>query len=338
MQAPAHVTSVGVFRYVDESGSEHYEYRPEAEVFAPESLATLANAVVTDLHPPVPVTTRNWAQYAKGHVDKEVKPAGKFVGTELVIQDDALIAMVESGERSEISCGYTAQLVDQSGEFEGQKYTKVQTRIRYNHVALGPSGWGRQGPEVAIRVDSKGDEVLTQEVKSMITIKIDGVDFPLGSDAEKTAAKLAFERWLAARLDADKTAVAERETLAGKVAALEKALESAKVEATKIDQKVSERLALIEAARKVLGSDYVSDGKTDREVRLAALAKAHNGADYSQRSDDFIAGAFDLAVKVNPAIKVNDAVNSAPRTDDDNDYAKNANAMDQVFLFAPKAK
>jgi hypothetical protein len=38
----------------------------------------------------------------------------------------------------------------------------AQTEIRYNHAALGPSGWGRLGSDVGLTLDSNNDQKLTR--------------------------------------------------------------------------------------------------------------------------------------------------------------------------------
>ena len=93
LRVPAAVTRTGVFRYVDVNGREVREYRPADEVFAPESLATLRGAPVTDLHPTEPVTAATWSALAKGHVCDSIVPEGEFVVTETGVEGSLVYAL-----------------------------------------------------------------------------------------------------------------------------------------------------------------------------------------------------------------------------------------------------
>ena len=112
LRIPSRPTRVGVFPYANPTdGTMRREYRPAEEVFAPDSLSTLAHAPVTDLHPEadgvrIPVTPENYRSLAVGHVADDVHPEGTHVGATLLVQDARMIRMIEAGERRELSCGY----------------------------------------------------------------------------------------------------------------------------------------------------------------------------------------------------------------------------------------
>jgi hypothetical protein len=153
----ARLTRTGILEYVRADGSIQREYRPAEEVFNADSLASLAGAPVTDLHPAVMVDPTNVRQLQVG-ITNAPRRDGKFIGAELVVQAADVIAKIDDGTRKEISCGYTCELDMTPGVFEGQHYDAVQRAINYNHVALGPSDWGRAGSEVALRLDSADDQ------------------------------------------------------------------------------------------------------------------------------------------------------------------------------------
>lgn len=80
-----------------------------------------------------------------------------------------------------------------------------------------------------------------------------------------------------------------------KVAELEVQLKADKEAAQKdLEQRVDARIKLVDSARKVLGKEFDASGKTDREVREAALSKA--GQSCENRTDAWVEGAFDVAV------------------------------------------
>jgi hypothetical protein len=349
VRAPAYLTRVGVLTYRDDDGQVVRELRPRDEVFAPESLATLRGAPVTDLHPPALVRADNYRELSRGHVGDDVREDGGKVAAVVVVQDADLVAKIDSRRAREVSCGYTCQIDPTPGEYEGERYDQIQRQIRYNHVALGPEGWGRAGSEVALRIDSRSGDAIPPGADApknthangadaprgkdtrMLTIKIDGVEYPLGTDAEKEAAAKAHSRALDAaqgRLDA----------LTAELEAARKGLAEA-TDAKRLDAAVAARVALVDAARKVLGGDYRADGKTDREVMIDAVVAADAAVKLDGKSDDYVLARFEVAVasraENHGLAAANDAAvkaNSSTRADADSKHPRdrmieaNANA------------
>lgn len=156
----ARLTRIGILEYTRADGSIQRELRPESEVFHADSLASLALAPVTDLHPSEMIGPSNARQFSVG-VCAAPRRDGNFVAAELTIQPADVIALVDSGERAEISCGYSCDLDVTPGVYQGQHYDAVQRNITYNHVALGPRGWGRAGADVCMRLDSADSPIAT---------------------------------------------------------------------------------------------------------------------------------------------------------------------------------
>ena len=151
--ADANLTRTGVFEYRDENGGRRRELRSPEEVFDQKSLASYPLAPVTVDHPGR-VGPDNWKTHAVGHVGAAVRQAGHFVAGEVHVQHGGAMERAENGELSEISCGYHCDLDPTPGVYQGQPYDAVQRNIRINHVALGPKGWGRMGPETRMHMDS----------------------------------------------------------------------------------------------------------------------------------------------------------------------------------------
>lgn len=126
--------------------------RKESEVFSNEALASFENKPITIEHPNEDVNTSNHNELAVGFVRDihrgKIGNNDVMLGT-LVITDQDAINMVESGELTDLSCGYDCDIVDDNGY--------QQTNIRGNHVALCEQG--RAG--IAHIVDSVDDAVPT---------------------------------------------------------------------------------------------------------------------------------------------------------------------------------
>lgn len=331
VRVSANLTRTGVFPYRKADGSVFRELRHPEEVFDTHSLATLAGAPVTDLHPNGMVTPSNWKALSIGHVGEAVgKQDDKFVTANLFIQDDAAIAAIEKRDRQEISMGYTCRLDLTPGEFNGEKYDAIQRNIRYNHAAIGPDKWGRAGSEVSLHLDSLNHSILpalpepSKETVVMKTIRIDGKTYEVGSEehlAKMDGVREAAVADVQAKLDAAE----------GKLTAVTKERDDAVAklgEATsgeKLDSLVAARVDLHTKARAILGDDTKFDGLSDRAVMVRALRKDKDNPfaedDEEEKEDSryttaYIRGAFDhVAASAKPAPR-NDALDDLRRNVD----------------------
>ena len=288
---PASVGKSGCLAYTKADGSKWVEYRPPEEAFSAESLASLRGAPVTDLHPATPVSPETYRSVAKGHAGDDSRRDGEHAVVSLYVLDAELIRGVETGARKECSAGYNTDLEVTPGVApDGTRYDAIQRNIRYNHVALGPTGWGRAGPTVGLRLDSKGNSLSPTEDQKMNVERIDGVDYEVGSDSWKQA-RVRHDAELSAQLAKAK---AERDEALGRVDAMK-----AENDPERIRARVAARVALERDAASVK-PDLRLDGLSDREIMLGVL-----GLDKTDLSDDYLRGRFDLTVQ------------SAQRTDGD---------------------
>lgn len=242
-----YATRAGVFRYLNPDGSERFEFRPPEEV--EKSAAGLTHCVVTHRHPPEGyVTPATAGKHGRGLVLESRWDAGtQRVPVDTVVTDQRLLDALAGGEQ-ELSAGYSATVVDEAGEWQGQRYTHRQTDIAYNHLAVVPKG--RAGPECAMRLDAEGNvetppiprlpvpsidtpAVLPSHVGTPATtpssegkkeqpmeveVEVDGVVFKVpGPLAERIN---ALKAKLAEKAGAATAAKVELDTKAGEVAAL----------------------------------------------------------------------------------------------------------------------
>ena len=122
--------------------------RPYEQVMNEKTIASFENKPVTFDHPEEDVNVGNYKDYAIGYVrdvhQGEVNGQDVILGN-LVITDQDAIDAVESGEHTDLSCGYDCDIKDTG---DGNYF---QSNIRGNHVALCKEG--RAG--MARIVDSK---------------------------------------------------------------------------------------------------------------------------------------------------------------------------------------
>lgn len=292
--ANAYLTRIGVFEYKREDGSITRELRHPDHVFDEDSLATLAHAPLTIGHPGL-VRADNYKALTVGHV-ADVIPKKRYVAAEVRIQDAETVTKVDAGDLIELSCGYECEVVQQSGAYDGEEYDAVQTNIRYNHVGLGPKGWGRAGGEVKLRIDGAayaiGMPVERKDAEAPktepATEKKDTQEIPAAPPAAPPSDPPPPSVASPETIDEIK---AIRDMLKARVAELE-----ARLTPAALDSALEARVALREKARKVVGDGVDFAGKTDREVKVAAIKATRSDFNDDGKSDAYVDGAFEYAV------------------------------------------
>ncbi|CAH2606153.1 conserved protein of unknown function (plasmid) [Rhodovastum atsumiense] len=311
--------------------------RPADEVFSADSMASAAYRPVTVEHPPGMVDARNWKAVTVGFTGGEVARDGDFLRVPLLVADADAIADVRDGKR-ELSAGYTAKIVFEPGETpEGEAFDARLADIALNHVAIVDAG--RAGPQCRIG-DASPTAVLQHHKEEpkmdLLTILVDGASIQTTADGAKAVealtAALRDAKTRADKAEGDIAALAARhgsaiEAKDGEMAALAAAHKAA-IEAkdgeiaalaaripdvAAFDAAIAARSALIDSARKLLGSDYAFAGKTEADIRRAAVAKRLGDKAVDGRSDDYVVAAFDTLV-ASAAAAPPDPVRDAIRT------------------------
>lgn len=260
-------------------------YRPEAEVFKADSMASFAAAPVTLNHPSQAVTADNWRDHGVGEINGDVVRDGHRVRVPVIVRDAAAVKAASTTHK-QLSMGYATNLVfPTDGKHpDGTVCDAYQTDIRINHIALVPAARG--GPELRIT-----DERPHPKGNAVKKIVLDGLQVDL-ADADAVAAAITK---LQDKATTAETAIAAANTAVqtkdGEIAALNAKLSDAQkgLEPAALDKLVADRSALI-AQAKAAKPDLVTDGKTDGEIRREVVA-ARLG-DKTPTDDAAIAGAF----------------------------------------------
>lgn len=287
----ARLTRTGVFQYGD-----HAELRRSEDVFDAASMASFAGIAATDGHRAF-IDAENWREHSIGHVGDDVHQDGEFLVASIVVKDAATIGKIDRKELVELSMGYVVNLDATPGVTEdGEKYDSVQKDIRGNHAALGPLDWGRAGTSVRLLDGAAYGRDMTTDKRIDAPAAHDASDLAASradADAVRKERDVARAERDAASKRAD-TAEAERDAAKKDVAqATSDAAEKAKSEASRVD----ERVTLLDSAKSILGTGTDLSGKTDREVRIAALTKVDPASTFDGKSDDYVTASFDIAVR-----------------------------------------
>jgi len=312
IRVSAAVARVGVLSYRNADGSERRELRLPEDVFHADSMASLAGAPVTDLHPPEMVGPANYRTFAAGHVaEGSARQEGDLLLADLVVQDGDVADRILNGERKDVSCGYVCDIEDTPGEYQGEKYDCIQRNIRQNHVALGPPGWGRSGSSVSLRLDSAGDglpPVLEVPTVADIFERIDGVDYPVGTPPHQAAVS---------RRDAAFTALQVRADAAeSKVKELQKRIDELEEEVKDAEASADRKVELMRVADS-LGVE-VPEGADEAAIMMAVILKANPDMDLEGKSPEYLAAAYDMTVE---------AMKAAPAAEARGDGRKRADTI-----------
>ena len=305
----APVGKVGIVSYRQPDGSMRREFRPPEELFHADSIESLRMKPITNEHPPVPtadaglLTTKTASKFSVGSLSNDIHAAesdGMLMAT-FAIHNDSAIKAIEGGKR-QLSPGYTADVWDEPGIWNNQPYDCVQRSIRYNHTAL--TGRGRAGADVAIRLDSLGNEEIEIETdtnergfsmsgKVASTVKLDtGIEYDV--PPEVAAGFIAMRTHLDsvnAELVASKAShKSDTEKLQGELAATKTHLDSA--QGVDINALISDRVALHAEVRKHVGAEVKLDSYDPIALKSAAIAVKMPGLSLVGKSAEFIDGVY----------------------------------------------
>jgi len=310
LRVDARLTRTGVFPYADANGETWGELRTEDEVFDDGALDSFRLAVVTDDHPSAFVTSKTVRDVQIGSVGTDVRRDGDYVRATLLITDADAIEAIQGGKK-ELSCGYTARVIqDQGVAPDGATYAARQTQIRGNHVAVVDRG--RAGPECRI-LDTPGasrttigDQTMTEKTENP---REETRAIKIGDEMIDVAARVAaeIESLRADSMMRSRVTVSEEEeeedvkdtdsALRAKVDALQAQLEETRAsESDRIDA----RVRLVTTARDILGTEAKTDGVSDADImRATILAVSPSLAprlDNTAGDVGYLRASFDAAV------------------------------------------
>lgn len=278
-------------------------YRPDEEVFRKDAMKTYAGVPVTMGHPADMVSPDTWKDVAVGEVGDDVMRDGEFVRVPIMLRDAAAISAVEAGTR-ELSMGYVARVKMQDGiSPSGEAYDAIMSEFRMNHVAVVDRARG--GEELRIgdgAVNWGVSPVHDAEKEVVMTLRkivVDGLQVETtdaGAQAiEKLQGEIKAKDAAAANAATDHAAaIAAKDTEIGTLKAeLKTAQDAAKVD---VDALVKARAELVAKVHAVDAS-IVIDGKSDADLRKAAVVAKFGDAMVADASDAEIAGMFKAAAK-----------------------------------------
>ncbi|WP_288078650.1 DUF2213 domain-containing protein [Pseudomonas sp.] len=287
--------------------------RSPEEVFHKDSLASITRTPITIGHPEDDVTADNWSKLSVGEIGDSYSIDGDWIVVNPMIKDSRGVQAAKTTHR-ELSMGYSANLV-RARDAAVADYDVVD--IRYNHTALVAAA--RAGDQARIG-DSWGATSLTDfqpgnSPKHQGGRMADMKTVVLGDKAVQVADTdvLAIEQYKADMTkklgDAEAGKQAAVAAVQAEMGALKVELQKAKDAANiDVDALVAARTELLSQV-KAIDSAIVTAGKSDAELRKAAVAAKMGDAALAGASDAEIKGMFtvlakDAATTTNPVQRV----------------------------------
>lgn len=337
MRVEGFFTGSGVFPYTQEDGSVVREWRPPSEVEDATSIDSLKLVPVTIDHPDEEVTIDNIDTLSVGTVgdmitteyvyseqkddDGNRPPPNVRLRGRAMLTDPAAIKIIEDKKLREVSCGYFADLEMTSGVTpDGLPYDAIQRRIVYNHLAIGVNG--RQGPNIALRVDHKPEAPAKEKpVKKII---IDGVTYEGNEQLAEVVEQLQRKQGAALAEAQSKTDAKDKEiaTLQANVGDAEARADAATSTAkakekelellnSKVKEGVRSRKKLERTAESIMGSEAFKtaglEDLDDDDVKIAVIKHVAPERDLSDKvaaakkgdlvASSYLAAAYDLTVE-----------------------------------------
>lgn len=256
-------------------------YTPAEELFKPEVIQGFDGVDTTDYHPPKnEINASNWKEYHTGTCEN-VRQEGEYLVGDLLIKDKNSIDLIQSNERVEMSLGYGADLVVESGIApDNTPYQAKFINFKGNHVAL--VKYGRCGGDCRI-----GDQKPNPKGEIM-EVTVNGIRFDIG-DNKPLADALKLQQTQLENLKAAKLKVGdqsfsigdelpavqavvdalhtEKTTLSQKVGDLEKN----QITPEKLDQVVAERAAVVADAQ-AIAPGVKTDGCSCEQIKRDVIA------------------------------------------------------------------
>lgn len=316
------VTNIGVFPYRLADGNIQYELRHPDDVFEEESLDSYKLKPLTNNHPIEAVNSSNIKMYQVGNLgDRPYNQDNLHVTMDMTIQEKKTIDDILAGKR-QLSCGYSLDIVDESGDWLGMHYDKRQKNIRINHVAIVDRA--RAGDAARIRFDSMDAELVTDTpskivtdatvvadnkkpnrgkkvAENMKTVKIDSVEYeaeaPVIVALNTANVRIdAMQTELTAITEAKSALEAERDSHKERADALD--VKIAELEANRIDEsliteRVAKRVELLGIA-KDNGLEIKADA-SEMDIKKAVIMKVYTTANLDGKDDAYINARFDCA-------------------------------------------
>lgn len=323
--------SVGVLPYLVEVNGKSIAtgiLTSDTELFNPNSLDSLIGAAVIKEHP------ENFNADLKdmggivlsafpGYADNpsfEMSSDVLGLSIKIAVWSEELLDYISSGN-SELSAGYTADIIEKEGTWHGSPYSYIKTNIIYDHLAVVEKGSARNGSKSSLLTDDKTKyqsfKIITSKTKKLtdsITVSTIGIKEDFTENSNDNADVKKSSDIIENELSPEKISMKQLVTPSGKIVQLaddiyqiisddfdnlireKQSLEKTATTATKLAEDAEKQVTDSKTKEKELGQKIEeSTKKFSKAVAIAAKAeKLGVVVDYSD---------FDASATMREALK-----------------------------------
>lgn len=319
LKGKAIATRTGVFKYLNHDGSIRYELRHPDDILTENSLNTLKTIPITNEHPRDLVNVDNANSLIVGMTGEEVTVNDDSIMVSLTVTHKDAIEAIKRGKQ-ELSLGYTLDVIEESGIYNGEKYTHRQKNVDYNHLALVEQG--RAGRTARINLDNINTNVLIQYTgKNMDTNNEEILETEI---IEKTNDKVEVNK---DSINLDKY-TAKIDQLKAENKELKTKLNEINIDSIVAD-KVRAKTLLLDKVSKIVALD-ANDliEKSERQIMEDVIKHFDNDINLDEKSDSYVEGRFDAIIEM----KQEDSNFTMPNISRNHDSVKNKLGFDQDKL------
>lgn len=318
LKGKAIATRTGVFMYLNNDGSIRYELRHPDDILTENSLNTLKTIPITNEHPRDLVNVDNANSLIVGMTGEEVTVNDDSIIVSLTVTHKDAIEAIKRGKQ-ELSLGYTLDVIEESGVYNGEKYTHRQKNVDYNHLALVDQG--RAGRTARVNLDHKDN--------NNVLIQITENENMINNDQENIEVKEELTEKVEVNKDAfnlDKY-TAKIDQLKAENTELKAKLNEINIDSIVAD-KVRAKTLLLDKVSKIvaLDSNDLID-KSEREIMENVIKHFDHEINLDEKSDSYVEGRFDAIIEM----KQEDSNFTMPNLSR-NDSSKNKLGFDQDKL------
>lgn len=308
IKAKAVVTRTGVFLYQNPDGTIRRELRHPDDVWEDASIESMKLIPITNNHPQEKlVSAENSKRLKIGHTGETVVRDDPHVMANIVITDQDGVDAVRKFGRKELSLGYTVDLDETPGEYNGERYDARQRNIRYNHLAIVDKA--RAGESARIALDSQDAVEILKEVNKMNQkkIKIDNMEYTVDEPAadyiarlERDLKNLTEER---ARVEDEikmirtklEKAEGERDSSKDMLAKAEEKNSMMNMDSDSFRQAVANRMKLYKVAETHLDSAIITklDSMSDLDIKKLIIGECRKSVNLDGKSHAYLDAMFD---------------------------------------------
>jgi len=311
----ANLSRTGIFSYQqiapDGTISILRQLRLPDEVFAEETMASLAGLPITNNHPKELVSPENASDFIVGMASDTPKRVfapvqgddEEYIQQRLTIFDGDTLEMIRNKEKNQMSLGYSCELDFTPGLYKGQNYDAIQRNIRVNHGSIVNRARGGSsckilldGKETVVNVDGFSSDDDNKNLKERdvkitfagkeydeagVTTLLDSLQKTINEGGELNSAKQKELDKLTAICDDMKSQIK---------------IQDADNNAAEFRAAVKKRVELESKGAKVLG-DVNMDSLSDREIKEKVIEKLRPATVLEDKSDEYVEARFEICVE-----------------------------------------